>query len=737
MTSRAALGDLVVQQGVVDRAGLARAQEAPTTRSVSLGRTLSNLGLADEDSVGRAIAAGLGLEFHSQEPSPAGEGPSLISPDFCRRRGVHVLDADGTQLRLAMHDPLDRALIADVELCTGRQVVPVVVTERWLERAQERRRAVREQGGAPVTPAGRDEASGGNRTYELQDPMSANPSLPQAVRLVNAILADAMTAGASDVHIEPQDGNVQVRQRVDGLLRAVLTLPESQKDQTVSRLKIISGMDIAERRKPQDGRARVRFEGRELDLRVSTLPTQFGEKVVIRLLTPQPARLDLDQLDFTAENLRVVRQWLSRPQGMILVTGPTGSGKTSTLYAALGSITSTAANIVTLEDPIEFQVPGVSQTQINPRAGVTFASGLRSILRQDPNIILVGEIRDLETADVAFQAAQTGHLLLSTVHTIDAATTVTRLFDLDVPPFMVASSLMGVLAQRLVRRPCAACAMPQAPSVDVIERIGGPSRLPAGGDWRVGLGCEACGFTGFKGRLAIHELLQVTEDVRALIATRAAESAIRQAARRVGFRTMLDDGIGKAAQGQTTLEEVLRVVPADELAEAATTAAARPAPVDPVPPAGPATAPSAPAAAPARGSRPRVLLVEDSPTIVSVVKYFLELDGFDVVVAEDGIRGLAAARRELPDLIVSDVNMPGMDGFALVQALRADPATGEIRVVMLTSEDSIERETQGLDAGADDYLAKPVEPRRLAARIKAVLGRRRAAGAVAPTPATR
>jgi type IV pilus assembly protein PilB len=521
---------------------------------------------------------------------------------------------------------------------------------------------------------------------------------------------------------------------VDGLLRDVLTLPHHLQDQTISRLKIISGMDIAERRKPQDGRSRLRFEGRRIDLRVSTLPTQFGEKIVIRLLNSDRAILPFDQIDFSSENLRIMRSFMSRPQGMILVTGPTGSGKTSTLYTALNSIKSSSNNIVTLEDPIEFQLPGVNQMQINSRAGVTFASGLRSILRQDPNVILVGEIRDQETAEIALQASQTGHLLLSTVHTNDAPATITRLFDLGIAPFLVASSLIGIVAQRLVRRPCPACVVRERPSKEAIEKVGGPSRLPADGHWVAAKGCEKCAQSGVKGRLAIHEVLEINDEVRDLISKQGSEQAIRAAAKRGGMRTLFEDGLAKAAQGLTTLDELVRVVSPDEPAEAAgnarsvSEATSRPAPASVN---AKATESSTPAVSLATAVseqgqdaiRGRVLVVEDSPTVASVVKYFLELEGFDVLLAADGLSGLETAQREHPQVIVSDVNMPGMGGVEMVKALRGDPSHSNVRILMLTSEASIESEAEGLAAGADDYLLKPVEPRRLAARVKALLAR--------------
>jgi type IV pilus assembly protein PilB len=360
---------------------------------------------------------------------------------------------------------------------------------------------------------------------------------------------------------------------------------------------------------------------------------------------------------------------------------------------------------------------------------VTFASGLRSILRQDPNVILVGEIRDQETADIALGAAQTGHLLLSTLHTNDAAATITRLFDLGIQPFLIASSILGIVAQRLVRRPCPACTIRQAPSAETIEKVGGASRLPSDGRWVAGTGCPACEQSGLKGRIAIHEVLAVTDEVRDLISSRAAEYVIKKAARRSGMRTLLEDGIDKAAHGLTTLDEVLRVVSRADAPDQAD---------DTRPPAGPAAVPRATAAEPEpaalRGRvtepestalRGRVLVVEDSRTIASVVKYFLELEGFEVLVAVDGLIGLETALRERPDVVVTDINMPGMGGVEMVKALRADAQTSQMRIMMLTSETSIESETEGLAAGADDYLVKPVEPRRLAARVKALRARSR------------
>jgi type II secretory ATPase GspE/PulE/Tfp pilus assembly ATPase PilB-like protein/ActR/RegA family two-component response regulator len=742
MSAHGIVGDLLIQKGVVDVAGLTRGLAAQAKHTNTLGRALADLGLADETSVAAATASALRLEYLGGEPPVIGADVARLLPgEFCKKRRAIPLGLAGNSLRLAVADPMDYSVLQDVEFKTGRKIVAVVVTQTWLEKAAARLypevdRSLSYDMLTSVNPAGEIE-SANEAEYDLVDPatLAKEAELPPIVRLVNMILSDAAKVGASDVHIEPQEGFVQVRQRVDGLLRDVLTIPHHLQDQTISRFKIISGIDISERRKPQDGRSRLRFEGRRIDLRVSTLPTQFGEKVVIRLLNSERAILPLDQIDLAAENLRLIRSFLSHAQGMILVTGPTGSGKTSTLYTALNTIKSPTNNIITLEDPIELQLPGVNQMQINAKAGVTFASGLRSILRQDPNVILVGEIRDQETADIALQASQTGHLLLSTLHTNDATSTLTRLFDLGVQPFLVASSILGIVAQRLVRRPCPSCAVPEPPGADAIEKAGGASRLPADGRWVAGKGCKTCGQTGIKGRVAIHEVLEINDEIRELISSRASEQAIRKAAKRGGMRTMFEDGLAKAAQGLTTLDEVLRVVTPDESVEAATGArsaatearsaatGARSAATG-APSAATEARPAAVVSAPKPASgRKRVLVVEDSPTIVSVIKYFLELEGFEVFTALDGLLGLELAFKERPDIIVSDVSMPGMDGIAMVKALREDARTRGVRVLMLTSEDSIESETNGLAAGADDYILKPVEPRRLAARVKALLVR--------------
>jgi type IV pilus assembly protein PilB len=760
MVKETGIGDLLVREGIIDATGLSRARETQEKSGISLTKALATLGLADEQNMVTAIARSTRLEaLDPKLPEVLADVAALLPADFCRKRAVVPLSLQGKILRLAVGDPLDYSTIQDAEFRSGKRILAVVASHTQILGLIQQ--IYPGEAPANLDALGAADVQGevekvGDSEIEVVDPakLAKDTQMPPVVRLVNLILSGAAKNGASDIHMEPKESHLQIRYRVDGMLRDVIKVPRNQSDATISRMKIISGMDIADRRRPQDGRSRLKYEGKRIDLRVSTLPTQFGEKVVIRLLDSKRAQITMGQLGLTPENQHTFELMLSRAQGMILVVGPTGSGKSSTLYTALNWVKSPAKNIITVEDPIEYQLDGVNQVQINTKAGVTFAAGLRSILRQDPNIILVGEIRDQETAGIALEAAQTGHLLLSTLHTNDAPGTITRLLDLGIEPFLISSAVIGILAQRLVRSPCPSCSVSQAPSADVIEKAGGASRLPADAKWITGRGCEECRQSGCKGRIAIHELLPVNDEVRELISRRASEHAIRKAARNAGMRTLLEDGILKAAKGLTTLEDVVRVVAADDAAahkEEATKPEATPSsaarddaathgeeaekPAERGTPAGvprkaklePNEAPP-PVASELRkpGDSPgkeRVLVVEDSTTIASVVKYFLELEGFEVLVAKDGNSGLESARRDQPHVIVTDYNMPGMDGMAMVKALRAEAATRGIAVLMLTSEENVEKEAQALEAGVDDYILKPVEPRRLAARVRSVLAR--------------
>jgi type IV pilus assembly protein PilB len=371
----------------------------------------------------------------------------------------------------------------------------------------------------------------------------------------DSLIAEAVKSRASDIHIEPEHENLRVRYRIDGLLQETDLLPKHLQDNVISRIKVLSNMDIAETRKAQDGRINMKLGNKELDIRVSTFPTIYGENVVMRLLDKASVLLGLKELGFLEDNLLNFNKLISRPNGIILVTGPTGSGKTTTLYAALTSISSMEKNIITIEDPVEYELPLIRQTPVNPKAGITFANGLRNILRQDPDIIMVGEIRDKETVEIAIQASLTGHLVFSTLHTNDAPSALTRLIDMGVEPFMVSSTIIGIMAQRLVRLICVKCKEKYIPDQAALEELG----LPKQGDYFHGRGCPVCKKTGFLGRIGIFELLMVNEEIRKMIEAKSSADEIKKKALALGMKTLRQDGIVKVQRGLTTAQEILRV----------------------------------------------------------------------------------------------------------------------------------------------------------------------------------
>ncbi|HEY7606937.1 MAG TPA: ATPase, T2SS/T4P/T4SS family, partial [Actinomycetes bacterium] len=475
------------------------------------------------------------------------------------------------------------------------------------------------------------------------------------VRLVNAVMGEALHSRASDIHIEPQERDVRVRYRIDGLLREVTVVPKAIQGPLISRVKILSGMDISERRKPQDGRGRIRLERMEADTRVSSMPTMHGETVVIRLLRKEMEKAKtLAEVGLDERDREVVERALAEPQGLILITGPTGSGKTSSLYAGLATVIRPDINVVTLEDPVEYQMAGVNQVQINERVGLTFASGLRTILRQDPDIVMVGEIRDPETASIAMQASMTGHLVLSTLHTNDAPSAVSRLIDMGVEPFLITSSLTLVVGQRLARVPCSKCSEPVEADLKTLELLGlDPDQIDGAG-LRSGPGCGFCAQTGYQGRLGLFEVVRVTRKLRELIVARATEVAVKEEAVAGGMRSMRADGLAKALAGRTTLEEVLRVTPPDpDLARRAARRAGGQAPAQ---------------VAPAVKTPPKVLVLDDDSSIAEVAAAVL-VDGYEVVAAGDldeGLRMIGSAR---PDLVLVDLDFPGIDPTSLLNRL--------------------------------------------------------------------
>ncbi|MGE5560708.1 MAG: GspE/PulE family protein [Chloroflexota bacterium] len=550
------LGDILIDSRLITRAQLDEALAVKSQTGERLGEILIGLGYISEANLARALASQLGLELVEPEKLRIDNAAAaLISPQVAQRHRAVPFARQGNALLVAMSDPLDMVALDDLALITNCEIKPAVTTNRGLEQALAM--AYRAQ---PVTVS---PAASARQSLPRQQLQPDNSEDAPAVRIVDSLIDQALELGASDIHIEPTANEVLVRLRVDGILREALRPPLALHPAIVSRVKIMASLDISERRVPQDGRAFIKDGRRNVDLRVSTLPTIYGEKVAMRVFDRTQTLSRLEDLGFGDEALRRITDLIRRPYGLVLVTGPTGSGKTTTLMAALRRLSSAELNIVTVEDPVEYELAGVNQVQVNDRAGLTFATGLRSILRQDPDIIMVGEVRDGETAEVAVRSALTGHLVLSSVHTNDAASTVGRLRDMGVQPFLLSSSLAGVVAQRLARRLCPACRTLADLPADAPERdaLGlGDQPLRA---WRT-VGCPECGNTGYRGRVAIVEVLTVTAEIRRLIAAGADTSQIRAAARRAGMRSLAADGIEKAAAGITSLAEVRRVTYGDE-----------------------------------------------------------------------------------------------------------------------------------------------------------------------------
>src|SRR5579859_1196066 len=514
------------------------------------------------------------------------------------------------------------------------------------------------------------------------------------VKLTGIILSDAVKSGASDIHLEPgRDGGL-VRFRVDGVLRTYMRIPMVALNRVISRIKVMGKLDIADRLRPQDGRARVQLAGKVVDLRLSTVPTREAEKAVIRILDPTNSK-KLDDLNVPPQELQRFRKLLLNRDGIVVVTGPTGSGKTTTLYAALREIATGEVNVMTVEDPVEYELPGMTQIQVEPKRNVTFASALRSILRQDPNVIFVGEIRDLETAEIAVQAAYTGHLVLATIHANDAVGSIARFVDLGLERAKVTGTLRGALAQRLVRKLCDACAQSVDRSLTsaeqkLAERYG---VRPV----RRAVGCEACGQTGYRGRMTVMEVMTGGAWLEAIPNEKATPVELTKGAVANGMRPMRVAALGRVAAGETTLEEVERVLGDGGIGDVA-----------------PAAAPTA----------PHILVVDDDNVNRVMAKAVLEKGGFRVTEAKDGVEALDQLQHS-PDvqMMVLDLDMPRMGGAEVLERVRHAKATAALPVIVLTGSESSDTEVQIMDRGADDYVRKPIDGPRLVARVKAALRR--------------
>ena len=557
MAEHKSIGNLLLEQGVISEDDLQKALAEQSISGKKLGDILIDMGLASEEQVVSLLSEQMGLAYIDLNSYQVeSEVIKIIDEKTAHKLQVIPIFKIENSLTVVMVDPLDIQAVDELNFITTLEIQPVFGTKTAIRDSLLKYYGSGSELKAAVE-AFRDQGSGEGRRETIVDISSDEKGEDApAIKLVNLILTQAVRDGASDIHFEPSENTFGIRLRVDGILGAITPPPKSLQNAIISRLKVLANLDIAEKRLPQDGRVQISVDSKIVDLRLSTFPTIFGENIVIRILDKSLGILSLEKLGMQQEMLRLVREIISKPNGIILVTGPTGSGKTTTLYSFLNEVNREDKNIMTLEDPVEYQIKGIRQAHVDVKAGLSFGLGLRSILRQDPDIIMIGEIRDLETAQISIQSSLTGHLVFSTLHTNDSPSSVTRLIDMGIEPFLVSSSLEGIISQRLVRKLCDACKSPYTPQPSVISRLGLPS-----GEYTFyeEKGCDKCRGTGFKGRIGIYEIFIPSSLVRQAINERQSAGEIEKVARAEGFKDLKSDGADKVIMGMTSVTEILRV----------------------------------------------------------------------------------------------------------------------------------------------------------------------------------
>jgi general secretion pathway protein E len=564
------LGEILLKISALERGQLEEGLSIQEEKGGRLGDTLVKLGYVRESQVLYALSLQLGIPF-LRDVAVEDVDPELCSAlpiHFAKRHGILPIKRDGNEVLVATSNPLDIYPLDDVRILLNQEVKPVVMPSGAIIDSINQVYD-RDSNAAQQIIEDFEEGSLDIITSALEEPtdlLDASDEAP-VIRLVNSTLFQAVKQRASDIHIEPFERDLVVRYRIDGILYNVLTPPKRIQPSITSRVKIMAGLNIAEKRLPQDGRIRVTIAGKDVDIRVSVIPTAHGERIVMRLLDKTSVLLKLEDIGFSADKLKVFHRLIHQPHGIILLTGPTGSGKTTTLYGALTRINSPDKNIITVEDPIEYQIKGIGQIQVNPKINLTFANGLRSILRQDPDVIMVGEVRDLETAEIAIQASLTGHLVFSTLHTNDSAGAITRLIDMGIEPFLASSSLIAIMAQRLVRIVCPDCRQKYFPSEEELREIGVDAKAADTKPIYRAVGCQNCLGTGYHGRTGIFELLVLDDDIRSLILKDYDTNTIKKAATHRGMLTLRQDGAMKVLKGVTTIGEVVRVTQEDVVAQ--------------------------------------------------------------------------------------------------------------------------------------------------------------------------
>ena len=683
-------GKTLVSEGMLSLLNLQAATTQAEQQQVPLAEAIVSLGLATEEDCYAMLSTVSGVPLVNLaeiEPSPL--ALRLVPERIARRNGILPIAVDNRTVTYATGRLWNGDADRDVTFASGRTPVAMLARPTELQAAIDRH--FPKEGEIDLLL----DRVRSTALIDVVDSDDANVTTDSPIiDLCNHMIARAVEAHASDVHIEPAAQGLVVRFRLDGILEPMFTLPPEAAMAVRNRYKVMARADIAVRNRPQDGSFRLRIDGLPVDVRLSTLPTIHGEKLVMRVIGGVTTPKELDGLGYDADNLARLKRALARPDGLILVTGPTGCGKSTVLYAALGHLRTGRTNIVSVEDPVERQVEGVNQIQVSTLAGNTFTSVLRSVLRQDPNVIMVGEIRDGEVAQIVGQAAYTGHLVLTSLHTADAASAVTRLLNLGLEPFKIAESLAAIVAQRLIRTLCPDCkVVPEAPVPSRFGKAFGVAPAPAS----AGPGCPRCKGTGYGERVPVAEVLVPDEQVRDAIGRGATATEIRLSMRKAGCPSMRARALDLVAQGVTSMEEVDRVLTAD--------------------------ASTAVAPVPMERSRRRVLVADDDQITRMLLRLLLEKDGYEVREATNGREAIELAKRDRPDAMITDLMMPDMDGFAVIRQVRRDVALATLPVVVLTADEDPGIEKKVMAMGADDYLVKPFDAPVLLQRVAAAIGR--------------
>ena len=723
------IGEILVDEGIIQQEDLDKALELAKSSGKKVGKVLTDMGLTDDQAIASALAHQLSIPLIDLRGIRiSSEVLDRVPSSFARNYLVLPIAVAPDRLTLTMANPLDVYALEDVRFASQLPIEIAVSPEQQLVDAISRLylddddinhsslSSEQVQSGLEVLP-GRQSSK--DDTDKLDDLLNLSDK-PPIIKFTNSIFIDAIRQNASDIHIEPRQGSVLIRYRVDGIVKEVMQTERHVHSGVLTRIKVLSNLDISERRKPQDGKFKVKFKNEPIDLRVSTLPTAYGEKITIRILNSSAGPSSLEGLGMGDQPLEGLKKAISKPQGIVLVTGPTGSGKSTTLYSCIRSLHKPEVNIVTLENPIEYELEGVNQVEINPKQGLTFAEGLRSILRQDPDIVLLGEIRDEETAEVAFHAAQTGHLVLSTLHTNSALATLSRLRDLNIDAATLANGINAVVSQRLVRKLCDKCKQPE----DENESNGHDDATY----WQAA-GCESCEFTGYSGRLGIHEILTVSASLKSAILAKKDNDTLEKLAIKSGMQFLHHDGLDKARQGLTTLSEVYRVAPPpdDEVIESDDSSSEAVEVDDAAIEESMRVARAATTAA-VETVKPRKVIVSAKQEFMRhFLRGVMEGQGCVVQTYSQGGEALKKTLTEVPDMLIVGTDIVDIDVFEMVKKLRAKLSTSYIPVVVIGEDDSIEHEMLSFRAGADEYLHKPVNTMKLLARIDRLLRRQSAA----------